>query len=86
MWTLERPGQWLIQARAPLSAVETETGLDLVPDAMEDEVDTLGGLVVLLAGRVPAVGEIVAHPLGPTLEVVEADARRVKRVRVRAEA
>jgi len=83
MWTVEKPGQWLIQGRAPLSAVETETGLDLVPEELEDEVDTLGGLAILLAGRVPAVGEVIQHPHGSSLEVVEADNRRVKRVRLR---
>lgn len=86
LWTLERPGQWLIEGKADIEDVERATGLALMPEALEDEVDTLGGLVVVLAGRVPATGEIVAHPGGAALEVVEADPRRVKRVRLRAPA
>ena len=48
-----------------------------------DEVDTLGGLVVSLAGRVPIRGELVRHPSGLEFEVLDADPRRIKRVRVR---
>jgi len=49
----------------------------------EEDIDTLGGLVFMLSGRVPARGEVVVHPDGPEFEVVEADPRRVKRLRVR---
>ena len=49
----------------------------------EEEVDTLGGLVFLLSGRVPARGEVVAHPSGVEFEVIDADPRRIKRLRVR---
>jgi magnesium and cobalt transporter len=50
----------------------------------EEEVDTLGGLVFLLTGRVPARGEVVPHPSGVEFEVIDADPRRIKRLRVRA--
>ena len=53
-----------------------------MPEA-DDEVDTLGGLVFVLTGRVPARGEVVPHPEGPQFEVVDADPRRIKRLRVR---
>jgi hemolysin (HlyC) family protein len=46
-------------------------------------VDTLGGLVSSLAGRVPKRGEVIAHPLGIEFEVLDADPRRIKRLRVR---
>ena len=49
----------------------------------EEEIDTLGGLVFLLSGHVPARGEVVVHPDGPEFEVVDADPRRIKRLRVR---
>ena len=49
----------------------------------EEEIDTLGGLVVMLAGRVPGRGEVIPHPEGPEFEVVDADPRRIKRLRVR---
>ena len=51
-------------------------------DVDEEEIDTLGGLVVMLAGRVPARGEMVVHPDGPEFEVMDADPRRLKRLRV----
>ena len=49
----------------------------------EEDIDTLGGLVFMLAGHVPARGEVIQHPEGPVFEVVEADPRRIKRLRVR---
>ena len=55
----------------------------LAPPELAEEVDTLGGLVIRLAGRVPARGEVVLHPEGHEFEVVDADARRINRVRVR---
>ena len=83
-WRAEAPGCYIAEARAPLDEFEAETGIGLrgmVPE--DDEVDTLGGLVFLLAGRVPVRGEVIEHPSGVEFEVVEADARRVKRLRVR---
>lgn len=78
---LEKPGQWLIQSRVPLEAVERETGLPLVSE--DDEIDTLGGLIFMLTGRVPVKGEVIAHDSGAEFEIVDADPRRVKRVRLR---
>lgn len=83
LWTLEKPGQWLIQARADLSEVEAETGLRLASDEEDEEIDTLGGLIFMLTGRVPLRGEVITHDSGAEFEVVEADARRIKRVRLR---
>ncbi|MBA49451.1 MAG: hemolysin family protein [Paracoccus sp. (in: a-proteobacteria)] len=84
MWIKEKPAQWLIQARAPLNEVEAETGLRLASDDEDDEIDTLGGLIFMLAGRIPLRGEVIAHDSGVEFEVVEADPRRIKRVRMRA--
>ena len=83
MWVAERPGQWMILARAPLEEVERQTGLRLVGIDDDDEIDTLGGLIFMLAGRVPARGEVIAHESGAQFEVVDADPRRIKRVRLR---
>jgi len=81
-WTLERPGVYVALARAPLDEFEDEVGLDLsIPDS-DDMADTLGGVVFLLTGRVPARGEIVKHPAGVEIEVVDADPRRIKRLRI----
>ncbi|MCQ0970311.1 hemolysin family protein [Paracoccus sp. TK19116] len=84
LWVAEKPGQWLIQAKAPLSEVEGETGLALRAEDDDDEVDTLGGLIFQLTGRVPLRGEVIAHDTGAEFEIVEADPRRIKRVRLRA--
>jgi len=78
----EKPGQWLVQARAALEDVEAETGLRLA-DEEEDEIDTLGGLIFMLTGRVPVRGEVIPHESGAEFEIVDADPRRIKRVRLR---
>lgn len=84
-WSLEQPGQYLALAKTPLSDFEKEVGLSLTEhdDVDEEDIDTLGGLVFMLSGRVPARGEVVVHPDGPEFEVMEADPRRIKRLRVR---
>ena len=61
-------------------------GVRLVDPEVAEEVDTLGGLVIRLAGRLPVRGEVVPHPDGHEFEVVDADARRIKRLRVRLDA
>jgi len=81
---IERPdGSVIAEARIPMAALEERTGLSLLPPEMEEGVNTLGGLVTALAGRVPARGEVIKHPLGFEIEVLEADPRRVKRLRLR---
>ncbi len=83
-WVLEKPGIYLAQARTELEDFEAEIGLKLTAndDIDEEEVDTLGGLVTLLAGHLPARGEVVTHPDGPEFEIIDADPRRIKRLRV----
>ncbi len=69
-------------ARAPIEQLEEILKQDLLEPDREEDIDTLGGLVFALVGRVPRVGERVAHPGGTEFEVLDADARRVKRLRV----
>lgn len=77
-------GGFIADARIDLEDFKTETGIAFpLDEATEDEIDTLGGLVVSLLGRVPQRGEIVAHPNGVEFEVLEADPRRVKRLLIR---
>ncbi len=76
---------WDVDARASIVDFENKFGREIATDEQEDDVDTLGGLVFTLAGRVPEQGEIIAHPFGIEFEVLEADARRVKKLRVRAD-
>ncbi len=73
----------IADARIDLEDFKTETGIEFPLDETQSDIDTLGGLVVSLLGRVPQRGEIVAHPTGYDFEVLEADARRVKRLRIR---
>jgi len=84
-WLLEKPGQYLATAKTSLREFKEETGLDLTNEASIDaeEIDTFGGLVFILAGRVPVRGEIVPHPHGMEFEIIEADPRRVKKIRLR---
>jgi magnesium and cobalt transporter len=84
-WTQERAGVYLALAKTPLEDFESEIGQSLTAteEVNEEEIDTLGGLVFMLLGRVPVRGEVVEHPAGVTIEVTEADPRRIKRLRVR---
>ena len=82
-WIAEKPGQWLIQAKAPLEELEQETGLRLAPGEEDEDVDTLGGLIFMLTGRIPLRGEVIPHDSGAEFEIVDADPRRIKRVRLR---
>lgn len=84
LWTQEGPDSWLVQARADLVDLAEEIGQNLAEGVAEDEeIDTLGGLVFLLLGRVPARGEVIVHPAGFEIEVLDADPRRIKRLRLR---
>ncbi|MBC7950690.1 MAG: HlyC/CorC family transporter [Rhodospirillaceae bacterium] len=69
-------------ARTPIEEFEQVVGQVLTEEERED-VDTLGGLVFFIAGRVPSRGELIAHPSGLEFEVVDADPRRIKWLRVR---
>ena len=70
-----------VDARAPLEKLEAALGEHLAPGELDEEIDTVGGLVSALAGRVPQRGEVIAHPAGFEIQVLDSDARRVKRVR-----
>jgi len=79
----ERPdGVVEADARVPLVDFETKVG-PLFTDEEREASDTLGGLVSFLAGRVPSRGELIQHASGVEFEVVDADPRRIKRLRVR---
>lgn len=70
-------------ARVDLADFKAQTGTDLALEGAGEDVDTLGGLAVSLAGHVPQRGEIVPHPTGYEFEIVDADPRRVRRLRLR---
>lgn len=82
---LEDEEGWIVDGRVPLSELEQVigAGTDLAPADLDEEIDTVAGLLNALAGRVPQKRECIPHPDGFVLEVLVADPRRVKRVRVR---
>ena len=76
-------GQYEIDGRVELVTLEEKLGLKLYPEESEEEIDTLAGLVSVLAGRVPQRGEVVPYAdAGFGIEVLDADARRIKRLRL----
>lgn len=83
LWKEEKPGVFVAQSVAPLDEFEAAIGMTLRSDEEDTEIDTVGGLVFVRIGRVPARGEVVAHESGVEFEVIDADARRIKRLRVR---
>jgi CBS domain containing-hemolysin-like protein len=80
--TMLDDGLWEADARLELEELAQAVDPRLSSD--EDEVDTLGGLIFLLAGHIPAKGECVIHPSGWRLEAVDSDPRRIIRVRLHA--
>ncbi len=80
----ERPdGTLVADARADIDEFEARVGVDLLPEDRDEDVETLGGFVFSLFGRVPQRGELIVHPSGLEFEVLDADPRRVKRLRIR---
>lgn len=69
-------------ARTPVEDLEEHLGIDLVSDEQEEDIDTVGGVVFSIAGRIPARGELVPHPSGIEFEVLDADPRRIKKLRI----
>lgn len=76
-------GAFEADGRASISELEEKLGKSLALPDHEDEFDTAAGLAVALAARLPQRGEILPHPAGFDVEIVDADPRRVKRVRIK---
>jgi magnesium and cobalt transporter len=76
-------GGFEADARLSLEDFQSQTGVTLDPPDPDSDVDTLGGLVVALMGRLPQRGEIVSHPSGYEFEILEADPRRVRKLRLK---
>ncbi len=74
---------FVADARTPLAEVSEATGIDLAAAVgdMAEEIDTIGGMIVTLAGRVPSRGELITGPGDLEFEVLDADPRRLKRLR-----
>lgn len=81
---MERPaGAFEADGRAPIDELELKLGASLALPDHEDGFDTVAGLAAVLAGRLPQRGEILHHPAGFDVEIVDADPRRVKRIRIK---
>jgi magnesium and cobalt transporter len=82
LWIEEKPGVYLCQARMPLDDMEKVLNVDFASDTDDEDIDTLGGLITMMIGRVPVRGEVIKHPDGFEFEIVDADPRRIKKIRV----
>lgn len=81
---ITRPdGTIIADARTDLEAFEAEVGPVLTEEERAEDIDTLGGLIFTLVNRVPGRGEIIRHGSGVEFEIIDADPRRIKRVRLR---
>jgi magnesium and cobalt transporter len=80
----ERPdGALDLNARLPIEEFERRFGPILTEEERHADIDTVGGLVFTLAGRVPAKGEVLTHESGTEFRILDSDARRIRRIRVR---
>ncbi len=80
--TRQPDGSVNADARVSVEEFEDQVGSVLKPDERAEDIDTLGGLVVFLAGRVPGRGEVISHSSGVEFEIVDADPRRIRRMRI----
>jgi len=79
--TVMPDGSYDADARVEIEELEEVLGMSLIDD--DDDIDTIGGMIVDLAGRVPQLGELVRHPAGIQIEISAADPRRIRRVLIR---
>ncbi|MBL4617719.1 MAG: HlyC/CorC family transporter [Robiginitomaculum sp.] len=77
------PAVWDASARVSIDELEAATGVSLRNNNDEDDVETLGGLVFTLVGRVPSAGEVLLHPAGFEFEITKADPRRILALTIR---
>ncbi len=81
----DETGGWIADPRLPLKDLDAALGTDFAKEEISEDVDTLGGLLFVTIGRVPVRGELLVAPelAGYEFEVLDADPRRIKRLRVR---
>ena len=82
MIVAEEDGTYVADARASLDEVKESLGIDLQYEESAEDIDTIGGFIVTLAGRVPSRNELILGPGNLEFEILDADPRRVKRVRI----
>jgi CBS domain containing-hemolysin-like protein len=77
---------YMADARIAIATLDQMFNVDLLSDDQEDEADTLAGLLFEMGGRIPVRGEVITHTSGLEFEIIDSDARRVKRVRIHVKA
>ena len=83
LWIEEKPNLFLVNARLELDMFKNQSGVNLRYDNTQDEeYETIGGLVNSLTNRIPVRGEVIKDVFGNEFSIVEADARRIKRLRL----
>lgn len=75
---------WLVDSRVSIEEFQAQTGLTLDDETRDAGIDTVGGAVAAVAGRVPGRGEVIRHVAGCEFEIVDADPRRIKKLKARA--
>ena len=84
MFSRQSDGSLLVDARAPLEGLAARVGIKLIPNEREEDIESVGGLIFSLVGRVPLRGEVILHSSGIEFEVIDSDPRRVKRILVKS--
>jgi len=82
-WTQRPDGSIEVDARLPIEQFEAQLGSFLTDEERNADIDTVGGLVFVLAGRIPARGEVVVHSSGIAFRVLDADRQRIRLLKVR---
>ncbi|MDY6407876.1 MAG: hemolysin family protein [Pseudomonadota bacterium] len=73
---------WVADARIPLTELQKVTGNFLTDDDKSADIDTIGGLVFHLAGKIPSIGEVIRHPSGFKFQATQIDSRCIKMVKI----
>lgn len=80
--TMVQDGQYIVDARVPIEDVREQIGPTFQSADSEADVDTVGGLIFTEIGRIPVPGELLPIPEGYEMEILDADPRRIKRVKI----
>ena len=84
LWIEEKPNLFLVNARLELDSFTSQSGVNLrYKTDQDEEYETIGGLVNSLTNRIPVRGEVIKDMMGNEFSIVEADARRIKRLRLK---
>ena len=77
-----RSGVFDADARMPVEELESVLGYELLPEERDEDIETLGGVIVSIEGRVPQIGDVIEQRDGFKFEVLNGDARKIKKIRI----